>query len=230
MALPRNEAGILARLQLWSVKLPNLMATLGLTAADITRIQNDALVYAWAIEYANFIRKESEGVTAAKKILFKGSIHAPAPTFAGSITPPPLPATATIQPGIEEFLDLLATRIEGSTNYTEEIGRELGLITDSTDGGDDEKQPVVKKREALFGGHVRLTFSLQGMKAVWIMSKRGAETAFTKLDTAVEGEYVDTRPNLVAGQPEVREYQLVFLEKNQPVGQPSDIVSVTTNP
>ena len=43
-------------------------------------------------------------------------------------------------------------------------------------------------------------------------------------------EYIDARPPLVAGQPELREYRAQGMENNAPVGALSAVVSAVTVP
>ena len=41
---------------------------------------------------------------------------------------------------------------------------------------------------------------------------------------------MDTRPPLTAGRAEVREYRLRYLDRDEPVGDYSDIISASTTP
>ena len=51
-----------------------------------------------------------------------------------------------------------------------------------------------------------------------------------KANPQKEITWIDTRPPLVAGQPEVRRYRIRYLEGDDPVGLYSSVVSVTTIP
>ncbi|MBC7821690.1 MAG: hypothetical protein IAG10_32800 [Planctomycetaceae bacterium] len=59
-----------------------------------------------------------------------------------------------------------------------------------------------------------------------ILSKRGAETAFTLLAIDTESPYIDTRANLAA-LPEVRQYQAQYLLGDEPIGNISPTLNVT---
>jgi hypothetical protein len=57
---------------------------------------------------------------------------------------------------------------------------------------------------------------------------RAAHRCFLAVDT--DPPYVDTRPLAVAGKPVVREYQARYLDGDDEVGLPSDIVKAVARP
>ncbi len=74
---------------------------------------------------------------------------------------------------------------------------------------------------------VRLTFAMQGHDQIEIYSMRGTETTWSLITTDTSSPYVDGRDPLVAGQPEVRQYRARFKDSDNPVGDWSDVISVT---
>lgn len=62
-----------------------------------------------------------------------------------------------------------------------------------------------------------------------IESRRGGGTwAFLAIDT--ESPYLDDRPPLAAGQPEVREYRMRYWDKGTPNGEWTDMAKITVAP
>ncbi len=60
--------------------------------------------------------------------------------------------------------------------------------------------------------------------------QRAGETTWTMLGTDTSSPYLDSRPPLVAGQPEVRRYRLRYVVNDVPVGNYSAVASITTVP
>jgi hypothetical protein len=80
------------------------------------------------------------------------------------------------------------------------------------------------------GGIVELQFTKSTAEGIKIFSKRGEETDFTFLATDLHPPYVDTRPMLVAGKSELREYRAKFMVDDQVVGLFSNEVVVSCKP
>lgn len=77
--------------------------------------------------------------------------------------------------------------------------------------------------------HVLLDCPLQGWDAVEIEGRRGPG-GWELLAVCLKRKFTDTRPPLVAGQPEVRDYRCRFREGDETQELYSDVVRVTTKP
>ncbi|MEW6160073.1 MAG: hypothetical protein AB1813_21800 [Verrucomicrobiota bacterium] len=77
---------------------------------------------------------------------------------------------------------------------------------------------------------VELTFNKEPYQGVAIYSKREGETQFTFLARDTYAPYNDSRPCLVTGKPELREYRAIYLLADDEVGQFSDVVIVVCQP
>ena len=77
---------------------------------------------------------------------------------------------------------------------------------------------------------VKLTFYKQGHQGVYMECRRGPNGVFEFLAIDTESPYLDERPLLVAGQPEVREYRMRFWDKGTPNGDWTDVTSETVSP
>lgn len=181
-------------------------------------------------------RECGKAATAAIKTLFRGESEgafAP-PVFTPPPLPgalpdaePPLPATVAVPAGaLLRLLDFIAT-IKRLTTYTADIGHQLGIIgeEDTTEREAPEFKISVESRAGNVDS-VRLSFKKFGHRGVEIWSRR-AGGAWEKLGVDFASPYLDERPLLVPGQPEVREYQMHFFDDDGPAGPATPPQSVT---
>ena len=63
-----------------------------------------------------------------------------------------------------------------------------------------------------------------------IYSQRDGDTDFKLLSRDTHSPYVDNRPMLVAGKPELRQYRAIFVVADQEVSQFSDDLTVNCAP
>ena len=72
----------------------------------------------------------------------------------------------------------------------------------------------------------RINFTKYTHQGVYVESRRGGSAwEFLAIDT--ERPYVDERPLVVAGTPEVREYRLRYWDKGTPNGPWTDVAKIT---
>ena len=110
------------------------------------------------------------------------------------------------------------------------IGEDLGIIGAPVTNG----QPSPVFTLGLEGGEscdcVEVGFQKFTHQGVAIDSRRGAEEGFSFLANDTSRPFVDVRPLLVPGVPEVREYRLRFWDKGVANGEWSESASVTVGP
>lgn len=123
----------------------------------------------------------------------------------------------------------LIRRIKASAAYTPAVGDTYG-INGPEDSLDLHASQPKLTGEALVNGHAQIKFTNPKLQGVFIYSKRGTETQFTLLALDTESPYVDNRNLLVAGQPEQRYYQAVYMDNGVEVGSWSEILVVTCAP
>ena len=80
------------------------------------------------------------------------------------------------------------------------------------------------------GGAVEIDFNLANSEGVNIYSRRDGDPDFKFLARDTSPTYVDNRPLLVAGKPELREYKAVFVVGDIEVSQFSDEITVNCAP
>ena len=80
------------------------------------------------------------------------------------------------------------------------------------------------------GGVVEIDFNLANSEGVNIYSRREGDGEFKFLARDTVPPYVDNRPMLAAGKPELREYKAVFVVADKEVSQFSDEITVNCAP
>ncbi|MBI3878567.1 MAG: hypothetical protein HY301_00685 [Verrucomicrobia bacterium] len=212
----------------YSDKLPIHGTTLGVLAADVTASVADGKWCKYVLgSWLTAVRAFSPSTTDAVDDVLTGAGASAIvlPTFTG----PALPAGVTAQlPGALARIFALIAKMKLSGNYTEAIGTDLGIV-----GQQVTEKATPKFNATLEQGagsqSVRLTFSKYTHMGVYIEARRGT-AAFDFLAIDTESPYLDDRPLLIAGTPEVREYRMRFWDKGTPNGDWTDVVKVTVYP
>ncbi len=119
-----------------------------------------------------------------------------------------------------------AGRVKAHPAYTTAIGQQLGIIGDEDTTDLTNAKPTLTVKGAAVQGDVKIDFNKSISDGAIIESKRGNETTFTFLAIDTEPHYQDTRMNLAPG-PETRQYRARYLLHDAPIGNWSDILTVT---
>lgn len=119
----------------------------------------------------------------------------------------------------------LTKLIKSIPGYSEDIGEMLGIEGSELVLALANVKPVLTANYE--GLNVVLRFKKQGTQGIKIFSRRGDETEFSFLAIDTESPYIDSRPKLDSMRPEKREYQAIYVYKDEPVGNMSDIVRYT---
>ncbi len=225
--LPTREADRLVWLQNYALKLGVHVGTAGIVAGDVTLAEGLRDSYQWIINRSDQINTAKQDLNEWKRIFSDGPVGTPLGAFPAA---PVYPAAPAFAPDAGAFAQLvaLAERIRNTAGYTTAIGEDLGIVPPASDAdvlGDPTFTAV-----ALPNSEVRLDWVKSSSDGVIVESQRAGETTWTNLGTDRFSPFVDGRPPLVDGQPEVRRYRLRYLDGDDPVGNYSAIVSVTTVP
>ena len=207
-----------------SQKFPGYAVRLGLAPAhvDACVASCNYLVYVLS-QWLTATRVFGPACTEAVDLLMNGS--GPAPSPLPTFTAPALPdGVAPVPPGVLPRLFDLVQQAKDSPNYTPDIGKDLGIEPhegpSQTDAAHSHPSPTVKYQ--LLAGEtcqqVQFNFVKHGHQGVILECQRGTgPNEFVGIGT--ETPYVDERPLLVPGQPEIRTYRLRFWDKGTPNGE-----------
>ncbi len=193
----------------------------GLTAAEITDIiaDIDYLIFLLNVWHPSLQGDVKEG-TDYKELIETGSgVTVPLP-LATTFTPP-----AVRPPGVLTRLFNQVQRVKLAAGYTTPIGEDLGIIgaADSTERPFSEFTLTVVDGENY--EEVVIRFKKFGHQGAWIESRRNnGPWEFLAIDTSSPN--TDTRPLLVSGQAETREYRLRWYDDG-PNGDWSPVQKVT---
>ncbi len=123
----------------------------------------------------------------------------------------------------------IARRIKAHPEYAASVGMVLGIegAEDTTDLS--SAKPTLAAVD-LGGGRVELSFNKSKSQGVNIYSQREGEARpiFLARDTA--SPYLDSRPLLIAGKPEMRRYSAVYVLNDAEIGLFSDELKVNCAP
>jgi hypothetical protein len=216
-------------LENFRTKLPGYETPLGLPPAHVDAcVASCRFVIYILSQWLAAVRTFGPAATEAVDLLLSG--EGPDAVVLPVFTPPTLPTgVASVPPGaLTRLFDLVAL-IKSSAAYTQTIGEDLGIVAPE----DTADHPVpVFKLEAVQGAAcqaVKISFTKYNHMGVWIESRRGTGGfEFLAIDT--ESPYLDERPLLAAGQPEIREYRLRYWDKGTPNGDWTDTAKITVAP
>lgn len=216
-------------LQNFATKLPGYETTLGLNGATVDANVAGCLYAAYVLgQWLPAVRAFGPTSTEAMDLLLSGSGPSvqPLPPF----TPPPLPTgVVAVPPGVLTRLFDLVANIKTATGYTDTIGDDLQIIGPEDGTTHDAPDLKVTAQAGTTFQNALLRFIKYGHMGVYIESRRNnGPWEFLTIDT--ESPYLDERPLLTPGTPEVREYRARFWDKGTPNGEWTDVVKVTLAP
>jgi hypothetical protein len=196
--------------------------THGLTSAQVTQIGTDAGEVSSALGYRETVRAFPQSWTEDETMLLAGPLGSAMPPVP---TPPAAYAPTTTVPSIQARTRQYVGIIRAHPSYTAEIGELYGIIAARSR---PPGTPTVKAT-ALTDSKMRLAVGKARYDVVAIDSRRGGG-AWEQIGISMTREYIDSRPPLVAGAPEIREYRCQGMQNNARVGGNSEIQSAVTVP
>ncbi len=227
MAFPRKRVEINALLQLWKDRFLTHQARYGLTSEQIRQVSDDADVYNHLLTVRNQLDEDVGEFSAYFENVTDGDVNLPAADYP-VITLLPLPGLLLgVKPGIIPRNKGLYNFFKNHPSRTDESLADLG-ISDPAPGSltPDTLKPAISG-STMPDDRVSLVFNKQGQSAVRFQMRRAA--VWTTVADPTTSPFIDATPS-TGGNPEKREYRAIYLEKNQPIGQYSDIITVYTTP
>lgn len=227
--IPEDEPGFNEWYKTFSANLGAVAATVEVSMAKVARAVNDSAAFDYLIERNNIVRVYKEAESSAKSSASGGEPSTEAVVLP-NLNLPDVPDGVVIHHGIMKWANNLVQQIVENENCTPEIENFLNIELKGGNAPDDTISGEIKSAAAGNGGVISLKCAMQGYKGYRVYSMRGDEADFIKIGDSMQTEFTDDRPNLVSGQPEKRQYKVIMIEKNQPVGDYSDVKIVVTKP
>jgi hypothetical protein len=206
-----------------------LVATsLGFIAADITSVEDDNRVFQFLADIFNQLKAYEEAVRQYRIQITENDIGKPTPQFPA---PPKFTLPVVVPTGIFERLDRLRTKIMAADGYTDEIGALLGILPTQTERPpESELKPVVTVTPKFSDYKYTVHATRMGKPGYKVQLRRMDSDKWTDVAQSQTADIELQATPTVAGQPESVQIQVLLMENNQVVGQPSDAVYVTLNP
>ena len=190
--------------------------------AQITSLHNDANAFKYDLLMIEAAAKFDKGCTANKNELRDGPVATAALAFPAFT--PPAGAPTPVPPGIFVRVALFVAQLKKNDLCTEAIQISLGIQGEEIVIDFSKMQPTLTLHHE--GGHVHISYVRTHAEGIYLFCMRGAETEFTLLATITKTTYNDTRPNLIVGQAEKRQYRAFFMVGDVMVGIESPVFSI----
>ncbi len=120
-------------------------------------------------------------------------------------------------------------RIKARTDYTEDLGAQLGIVGPKHLFDLATSHPDLSGIDQT-GGLVALSFTKYNSDGVNVYCQRDNDADWVLIGRATISPYLDNRPLLVTGKPELRRYTAVYMLKDKETGQYSDDIVVNCAP
>lgn len=221
--LPYSDEERVPWLNNFAYKLPNYAMKYNITSDEVMDIQNSAEYFDGFIKYRNQSGAFQNSLTDHRDMMSNGLSNG---AMLQPLQPPMMTLPPPPQPGIFKRVRALVNRIKGHINYTDADGSDLGIIG-TTQGSTDTNtiKPDITLR-LIGGGHPEIVWSRKGMGAIEIQKQNGdGQWHFLAIDTVPN--YTDKEALPEPGQSAVWQYRAIYLQKDERVGQWSDVVSIT---
>ena len=219
-----SDEGFGFQLNTFCGKIDTYSGTLGLTAADVAGVKADKELFIWALQVQDDMQKFAQNFTNFKNLLRYGN---GTEVLTLIPTPPPFPVPpAIVAANVQKRFSDLVKRIKGSPNYTKGIGEDLGIEVPHTPFDPELGKPVFKTTYSS-GGHPHLVWKKGKFQGVEIWVDRNDTKGWVKLERDFHPDYTDKYALPATGQSAVWIYKMIYLYKDEIVGEWSAEQSVT---
>ena len=220
--LPEADEARATWLSTFATGVGALPAAWNILPAKVTSLHNDANAFKYDLLMVEAGAKFAKGCTANKDELRNGPADTAVLAFP-VFTPPP-GAPIPVPPGIFLRIALFVAQLKKNDLCTEAIQIALGIQGEEIVIDFSTMQPALTLHHE--GGHVHVSYVRTHADGIYLFCMRGAETEFTLLATITKTTYNDTRPNLIVGQAEKRQYRAFFMVGDVMVGIESAVFSI----
>jgi hypothetical protein len=220
--IPSADTDRMIWLTNFSLKITTYAPILGVTSAEVTSLQKDAVAFSYIMNMQEHFKQSLQSITAYKSLMK----HAVNQQHLGTI--PVIPSLPTPPPAVPEGVfdraSKLAQRIKASPNYTSGIGSDLGIISPSSKTDTSALKPNLKLY--LDAGHPHIKCSKGIADALDLYVDRKDNLGFVLLGRFLIFDYVDkvTLPN--DSTLAEWDYKAIYVIGNDKVGLMSSISSI----
>lgn len=222
--LPKNDPGRAIWLNTFSQKIgvpgssePTVGEDLGLSAAEVTQTEADALMFGFCIQNQDSFKNEKEERTDYKNLVRSGTEGEVMDEYP---TSPPVSPPAAVPQGVFRRIPELVARIKASGNYSTAIGEDLGIVGDEQEFDENTLKPLLTL--LVLGSGVLVKWQKGFAEAISIFVDRGSGYVFLATDT--EPDYLDTFA--MPAEAATWKYKAIYIINDEQVGLFSDEAEV----
>ncbi len=230
--LSRDEAGMLDDLQVFKDNLPAVASSLDITPQKIAAIEKDYALAYWIFYGLKDANSQVKQLTAAKNLIFLCAEGIPVQEI--NLVPIPDAPSAPISGVITRYRAIVKS-IKAHANYTEQIGKLLGIIGAEIVIDETQMKPTALVKEIadnkivinVTKGHAeQIAIYCYRYVEMDAQLAQGQDEKFDFIGMISHPPYVDHRLN-ISRKPETRKYKFYYLLNDKIVGQSSDIIILT---
>lgn len=211
-----------AQLQNFANKLDTHFATLFLTLQDVADAKTASDYFKFVLDQQLAHTERARNWTSFKNLLRKpGNGIPPATTAPETLVVPVPPPMAPL--GIEAWFRGVAKRAKASAAYTDNIGKDLGIVAPESTLDLANKTPSLKIQ--LVGGQPLIIWKKEGMDGIEIWKDTG-DGVWRLLKYDLRPNHLDNSPLPEAGTSSIWKYKAVYRYADEMVGNWSDEVSI----
>lgn len=220
--LPNSDSERNVWLNNFSIKINTYATLVGITAAEVAALQKDAVMYTYVINMLEVYKQTVNNITSHKNLLK----HAVGQQHLGALPVAPTlsAAPASVPEGVFDRVSKMVKRIKASTNYTEAMGNDLGIIAPTQTIDIASMQPDLKVSLDADRPHIKCSKGYADAIDLYVDRKDGL--GFVLIGRLLKLDYIDVvslPANTVLAE---WDYKARYVIGNDVVGLMSSVVSV----
>lgn len=219
--LPADDFGKLGFMHNYASKLPTYAALFGISASALQQVIDDATNFDLGLKAVSAFQSFSKTVVSFKNFLRDGTTNA-----TEIVNPPEEPAmpafTATVMGNIFGRWAKQIQTIKAHPNFTETIGKDLGIIgTDRPPVDPTTIKPVLG--HTILAGKPNISWKKQGHQGVHIYIDRSDGKGYGAMPfTDTKPDFLDEYPLPASGQTAIWKYKAIYIEDDVEIGNMSN--------
>ena len=208
--------------------LTPISGLLGITPAEMTSLTQDNQDFQSIAATTLSVETFAAAVRQFRISVTEGNVGDPQPVFPSESFAAPV---NDVPAGIFQRLIELVDRIRTAPGYTDEMGAALGIIPQPSGPlNPEDVKPAIKASDSFSMYKFTVNVTRMGMPQFKVQLQRDGSTTWQDVAFGTSNPIEVTVTPTTPGQPERVLVRAVLLQKNEPIGQPSDPTFVTVNP
>jgi hypothetical protein len=224
--IPTNLADFVGWLRNFVTQLIVYKTEVGASDAEVETFQNDLVWLQYYADNTELIESTTADFNRGKEIFQNSDFDAEMPDAPAFIIPKP-PDTKP-KAALRRRIRRAVGRYERADDYTDNIGRALGVVKDPTRVNLADMKPTKITVAAEGGDRIVVTYSKQG-KADALLAEREIDGKWTRIGTPNYSPWVDDTPS-PEGKSEKRSYRFRFMIRGEAVGEYTEVFEIYSQP